>query len=432
MFKLEKSLRKLAYKSLLIKFSGAGVNFLLGIIIARLLGASDFGVYSVVIAFATIAGNLSSLGLATFYTKQTAVYLESKNSIMQVQNLYRFSNKVALITGVILAPIIFFLFTDKSFNFNALLLDHIWLFVVVLTVSLGLGLSRAAIIRGFNKIIIADAPELLIKPFLGFVSILLLFFIGLNISVEIIIYIQALVATTIVLLLHAYLKLKLLGANKAEVEFTRQVDLGKGWIVFLLISVFTLLQSQLPLYLGSVYLNPNEVGLYQSCVLIVNIVALGLTAVNSPLQPKLASAWSQSDVVKIKILIKTSLKLTLYISLFFCAFIMLFSENILALYGTEFLKAKTALYLMLAGQFFNVLCGPCILLLLMSGNQKSVMGIFGSSIFTSSLLGVFLIPKYGLLGLSIVFLFTLILWNFLASFYCFKVLRVNTTILQKL
>ncbi len=172
--------------------------------------------------------------------------------------------------------------------------------------------------------------------------------------------------------------------------------------------------------------------MFQACLQLVNILVLGLTAVNSPLQPKIAAAWSQGDIVKVQRLTTESVRIASGFSIIFFCIIFFCGDIILLLYGEEFVQANSALKILLLGQVVNAFCGPCALLLIMTGRQNLVLKGFSASIVFGTLLGYVLIPNFGINGAAMVSVGIMIFWNINMSFLCFKRLSINTTPVKRL
>jgi O-antigen/teichoic acid export membrane protein len=418
-------LLKTALKSLALKSSGAGLNFIVGIIIARLLGVSDFGIYSLVLTFFTMLGMLSNLGMASYYTRETAILI-SKGRVSEVFNLTRSAEQLIKYTTValVLIGLVTVHTSVLGVSWNSMNI-YGWFMAILIIPFFSLNVIRAAILRGMDKIILADTPDIFIKPF--FVIILIGFgvFVNYDHTPSSIIIIQSLAFILVFTIATVNLRTNLTDRTTQH-DTPSHNNFNRNTVVFFVISFLTILQAQLPFYMTGYFLGHESAGLFQACLQLVNVLVIGLTAVNSPLQPKVAAAWSQGDKVKVQKLITESVRIASTISVVFFTIIYLSSEHILSLYGKEFIIAGTALKLLLVGQLINAFCGPCALLLIMINRQEIVLKGFFGSIIIGLALGVWLIPSYGIEGAAFVSISIMMFWNISMAYYCFTALSINT------
>ena len=84
-------------------------------------------------------------------------------------------------------------------------------------------------------------------------------------------------------------------------------------------------------------------------------------------------------------------------------FLLLFAREVLALYGDEFAAwGATPLRILLAAQFFSLLCGPSGNVALMSGLERHCLAVSTVSMGLSTALLLLLVPRWGLLGAAAV------------------------------
>jgi O-antigen/teichoic acid export membrane protein len=90
---------------------------------------------------------------------------------------------------------------------------------------------------------------------------------------------------------------------------------------------------------------------------------------------------------------------------------VLFSNQVLGLFGEEFLAAKGAMVVLILGQLVNVGAGSVGYLMQMTGHQNQCAMVFGSCAGMNVVLNIILIPTLGVLGAAIATAFTRSLWN---------------------
>jgi O-antigen/teichoic acid export membrane protein len=77
------------------------------------------------------------------------------------------------------------------------------------------------------------------------------------------------------------------------------------------------------------------------------------------------------------------------------------ASPVLQLFGPEFLKGRTALYVLLVGQMFVIYMGPAYELLIMTGHQTAAMRTFLLTMCLATALNFLLIPVGGIEGAAV-------------------------------
>ena len=98
----------------------------------------------------------------------------------------------------------------------------------------------------------------------------------------------------------------------------------------------------------------------------------------------------------------------------------IFPEEILAIFGPEFVTAAYCLILLSLGKMFSAISGSVGTLLQMSGNQIYFQNVLIAAAVLNVVLNYFLIPIYGLIGAAIASMVSNIFWNILMIFYIKK------------
>lgn len=144
-----------------------------------------------------------------------------------------------------------------------------------------------------------------------------------------------------------------------------------------------------------IYWPESQVGVYNAAFRVANLVSLVLMGVNSVVFPRFASLYAKGEHEKLQRLAQQSAKLILVACLPFLALLVLFPDNVLAVFGAEFRAGALSLQIVALGQLINAATGSVGGLLNMTGNQKSAfIGLLTS--YTIMLVLCFLIvPVWG-------------------------------------
>jgi O-antigen/teichoic acid export membrane protein len=96
--------------------------------------------------------------------------------------------------------------------------------------------------------------------------------------------------------------------------------------------------------------------------------------------------------------------------------LLLWSEQILAMFGAEFGAAATALRILLIGQLINLATGPVGYLLAMTGHERALRNILLATMALMLTLAVALIPAFGATGAATATAAAMVFHNLLCSY----------------
>lgn len=143
----------------------------------------------------------------------------------------------------------------------------------------------------------------------------------------------------------------------------------------------------------------SEVGLYQAASQIAIIFEILLSAVCMTIGPILVSLHSTRNYKQIEELYRVSIKWLLYFSIPLFLFFGVVAKNfMIVVFGARYAGAWTPLVILLGGQFVNVITGTTGLLLVMTDRERSWLIFSMVAFFLNLGLAIVLIQGYGLVG----------------------------------
>lgn len=419
------SLLRTAAGSLGLKIGAAGLGFINGILLARLLGPEEFGVYSIVLSAINVGATLTALGLPMLMTREVAASAEH-GQWSKLKGTLGAAHRWTLAAS----------FTLLAITATIIAADIIKPSVSWAVIGLGMSLVpliafnqlRAAILRGLHWVILADIPELLLRPFVLFVILGGAYVASVNVNAGHALGLQLLV----VVLSLALGTWWLLTLQPDQLKTAAPEIPSRAWIQeslpFLGIALITMLEGQVSLYMLGYLVGAEQAGLFYAANQLVSLIVIGLIAVNMPLQSKLASAWSRGDKVQAQRLVTEAARLGTGLALVGALVMLFFPKTILHLYGSQYIEASSALMVLVMGQLFNAVAGSCGILLMMTGHQKEVFRGVAFAMVINVLFCFFLIPYFVITGAAIATASGLAVWNVYLVLRASKITGIRTTL----
>ena len=424
---LKNFLIKNSLKVLLLRASGIVLMFLLSLFLTNSFSAEIVGQYDFVRSFLMILSGASLLG-----TNQAIIYysgiLTSKKSFGSIKSIYFKMNFLILIACAILyAPL---LVIDKeiinqifnkqgAYELVSLSLQGLVFYsITMLNIDTIRALKHTLISEGFRNIFrytpffifsiilyIIDSPEYLV---LWFIYSFVVIFV---------------ISTAVV---YFFLFNKNFPKSAAH-NFSSTEILRTSYPMALSAISYFLMQSTDVLFI-SAYDTFESVAYYSIAVKLATVTALALISVNIVIAPKIASIYNDKNFSQLKLILKKATRMNVVISLPIIIILLFFSEYVLSTFGSNYILAKNALWILLIAQFFNSITGPSALYLNMTGRQKKLNVILVISLLINVVLNIILVPDFGMLGAAISTTTSFVISKILASALVFYLDNVKTFI----
>lgn len=419
-----------------MKVAGAGIGFVNAILLARILGAREFGLLSLVLAAANLGGTFGALGLPYFITKEVSVLRETGRfgSLAVLVRNAQWLTFLGAVTYLIIA------FAARSgvhkhlaslTTLPAVLLVLGAVFVPVATSNQ----VRAGIIRGLDRAIAADFPDIVIRP--AFILMAIVIVIVARIRVRAVggMLIQ-LVGTVAAFLVGWQLLRKLLGlatcGQKPGPMNSHGSDVAMLSILreapsFLVITFLSTMDVQVSIYLLGFFLGPAQVGIFQVATQPLNIILMGLVAAGVSMQARLAAAWATSSRKRTQGILSEATRFSTLVALGIGLPVLAFAGFIVRLYGPEYESAVLLLRILTVGQMIQGITGPIGVVMLMTGNQRKLV-YFDLPFLALKVVGIASgIHYFGLVGAAVGEVIYLAAMRFCGVLFVYKQTGLVTT-----
>lgn len=410
--------------SLIIKLFQVFSQICFAVILAKFLGAKNYGVYSYCISLIVIFTAPVKTGLGNLLVREFSVY-KSKNQWPLLNGLLKRSSQLLLL-GWMIIPISIAIFL-YFFSGN----DDNERFAII--VSIGLLLPGMAFLgyiegalRGLGNPIIGQLPDMVLRP-LFFFGILYCNYILANSfsSLDAIIFHS--IASFIAVLIGIYFIKKNLPnqlfAGKSvfisTVWFRSFIPLtGNGGI--------KILNREIPVIICGLFLPVESVGFIKIAILGGALSLFSLEAINQVVAPKIAEYFYGSDS-RLQALIKIVSRVVFVTSLMSFLVYLFFGKFILSFFfGPDFVIAYVPLLILSLGYSFSSFFGNIETIMNMTGNETKMLYI---SVFIGILNLIFcfsLIPEFGINGAAFSVVITVISMKALSSAFLWQKHKIRT------
>jgi O-antigen/teichoic acid export membrane protein len=402
------------------------------ILLARLMGVSDFGTFSFVVATVTLFGIPAILGIDRLLIRDIAVYVEKRANAL-ARGLLRRAAQLVLGTSIVLAvaaALVGFLVAGGVISASLL---AFWIGVAALP-FLALGRVVQAGLMGLHHVVVGQAPEYLLRPVAFLLLVMAVYFVF-----------QSPLDAPLVVLLHGISLAVACGASVALLRALTPSRIGRAspayetrtWTMSALSLAFlsgaAVVNSQIGVSLLGALSGSESAGLYAVAQRGALLVAFPLAAVNAAIGPTAARLWVSGQHDRLQRLVTLSVRAVVVASLpVAVGFVVLGQQILVFLFGPAFRGADEALGILAIGQLANAATGSVATLLIMTGNQRQAAVGIGMGAVLNIAVAVILIPSLDTVGAASAAAGSLMLSNVALVVVTYRSLGIHSTALGRI
>lgn len=405
------------------KAGGAGLALLSSLIIARLIGAEEYGIYAYALSWITLLSIPAKLGTDHLIVREVAIF-GSMDAWGRVRGILSWSNKAILIStfGIVFISLAFFGLLHKQISFLTMLVAFFILPYLVLSSA------RQSVLRGMHRIILSLLPEMIAKPTLLVLGLLVLWIATPQVNHLEVLWVY-LIVTFVVFLIYQYavrLSLpvkKIIPPEKAEI-----MQWMKSIMPFALLDAAAIINSRSDVIMIGIMKDPEMAGIYNIATNGADIISFMLVAVNMTIAPLIAALYHKNKLKELREIMKKTARTAFLAGVPLLGVMIFFGGRLMGLFGKEFVVGHQALIILSLGQIVNIGTGSVGLLLNMTGNEKLTAAGFGIASAGNILLNLVLIPFWGINGAAISTFISTSVWNVMLLVIVIRKMRLNPSI----
>jgi O-antigen/teichoic acid export membrane protein len=422
--------RRNALLAFAVRVASAGLLYLSQIVLARWMGASEFGAYVLAWTWVLVLGGLSHLGLSMTNIRLLPEYAETGQWGL-LRGLLRGGRLIALGVGSVVA-----LAGIATVHLLGVRIDPQTAHAVMLAMACvplyALTDLQDGIGRGRGWIGIALVPPYIIRPALLLGGMIIAHELGAAMCAVTAAGV-AIVATTGAALIQTGLVERRLAA---EVPKTPRTYAFKTWFAIsmplLVIYGAELVMQNADVLLLAMHRPAAEVGMYFAAAKTMALVMFVHYAVGSAAAHRFSALKARGDDAGLARAVRDGVRWTFLPSLAAAIVLLVLGKPLLWLFSPEFTSAYPVMAILVVGFLARASVGPAEFLLNMLGQQRAVAAVAVSAAVFDIALCALLIPHFGMLGAAIANAATLVFAAIAYAIVAYRRLGMNIFVLAHL
>ena len=412
-----------------LRIAYTGLTLITSVILARLLGVTDFGVYVVVLNFAALLRIPSTLGIDNLLVREIAVY-HTDSQWRLMGGMLRWADRIVMLVSVVIAT------TATGIAWGIWSSNYqMWLTFCLGMMSLPFtalrNLKRLAM-RGLNRLVTGLIPEMLIAPLLLLILVGCAYgFLGKDLDASWV-WLMNIIATVITWAISVVLLAKILPqeAMKAKPQYQPGIWLRSA-LPFMFLESLQVINARADILMLGAFKGVEAAGIYVPVNRGSQLIAFIFIAFNGVLAPIIASDYAQGKKQHLQKAVTKSARSVLLVATPLAIGLSLGGYWYLSLFGEGFTEGQGALNILCLGQL--AIAATCFggLLLNMTGHERYTATSSAVSVILNVLLNAWFIPLWGVEGAALATVISLVFLNILHLFWVRKKLKISATALGK-
>ncbi|NLS06593.1 oligosaccharide flippase family protein [Rhizobium sp. P32RR-XVIII] len=391
--------QRMALTAFSIRIFSAALAFISQIVLARLMGEYEYGIFVFVWVLIVVFGDLSCLGFHTAIVRFLPQY-KAAGAFEEIRGLTGTARIFAMLSGTLVMAV-----GMAGLHFFGDRVEPYYLLPVFLGLLAMPMIALGDILEGTSRAnhwpVMALSPVYVIRPVLIIVFMLAAIRAGAEHSA--VTAMKAALAATYVTAVGQYVA-TLLRLRRHYSGGPRKVDflawLNVAFPIFLIEGVSFLLTNSDVVVVG-IFLEPHDVAIYFAAAKTMALVHFIMFSVKAASGPRFSSLIAEGTREQLATAAIDAARWTFWPALALGLAVVAAGHFLLSLFGAAFTAGYALMGILLAGILAKALVGPAETLLMMAGKQNLCVGLYAVALTANISLNIALIPHYGTVGTAI-------------------------------
>lgn len=389
--------------------AGTGLSFLAQVVAARLLGTDVYGEYAIVVAWILLAASLCTLGFHVSLVRLLPAYIRCE-MWSEANGAVRFAIGASVIASMVVAAlgslaVVAFISPvqpelARAFQIGLIALPFLTLHFV-----------GAAIVRAFGGVVLALAPERILRDGVILAGLVVAAWAGVTMNAATAVFVMLVSSVTIFVVV-------LYGANRlrpfALVGRAPSYAVRKWGALTLPLICLTLadnLLSRSGVMVLGMSGRTRDAGIFAIAYSLAQLCALPRIAVATVFAPTVSHLYAGQDKAALQMLSTRAAWLSFSGTACVAIPIILFAPMLLKWFGPGFADGASAVCILAIGQLVCAAFGPQQHLITMTGHERVAAALLAICAAAAFALCTIASGVIGLFGVAFTIVASLVIWN---------------------
>ncbi len=413
--------------SLVLKLLLMVLQLLLSVVLARVLGVKEFGIYAFFLSIAQLLTIPAMMGGQQLLLREVASY-NAKGDFNFMRGLLIRSRQASLVCSCLIIVLIGCI---GSWICSSKGLQSLWPLYIALALVPFLALIQlqGATFRGLQHILIGQLGQVLRIALVLIVLSLVAWMTEGYLSSTVALTVQVGATAFLFCLFSFVLRHVLPKEAKTQPPLFETAHWAQSALPFVFAGAMQVLNNETSVVLLGFLQDAESVGLFRIAQRGASIITFGLMAANMAIGPTVAQLFAQAEKVRLQKVITKSVLAVMTFAAPVGLGIVAFGHWLLpSIFGADFAAAYHILVILCLGQFVNAATGSVGLVLNMTGLERFTAKGVGIAVTVSVILNLSLIPIFGAVGAAIATTISMVVRNLLMAIWLYRETGILSTV----
>ncbi len=397
---LSQELTRNAAGTLALRVGFVALEFLCGLSLARVFGASGYGVYAFVLSCVGLLGIPAALGFDRLLIREVAT-LRAGGEWSQARGIIRRSGEIVVAASIAMAVAVAAGASVFGGGLGTQMVLALQLGMIIVPITAYARVRQAAL-QGLGHVVLGQLPETLVQPLALLSAVALLQLVPqwprtgtLAVSLN-------LGSATLACIVGVSILRRLLPEpiRAADCEF-RTGHWVRGALPFVWMLGMNVVLTYADTIIVGVLQGPASAAVYRVASQMGMLVALPLTAVNMAVAPSLAACYSRGDFTGMQQRASGAARASFFAALPVALALLILGKAVLGLFGQEFPAGYPALAILAGAYLLNASMGASGYLLIMTRYERAAAISFACAAAINVCGNLLLVPVWGTAGAAV-------------------------------
>lgn len=402
---------------------GAALTFVAQLVIARLMGATSYGVYSYVLAWISVLAYGSTLGFNVVLLRFVPAYGVDEQWAL-ARGIIRFALAWSLAAALVTAAVGALIVMASSERLHPEL-AHSMLIGMAAVPLITMYLVGGAVLRVFGGVVSALLPERVVRDGLLLACVVLIALTTARPPNATLVTAALLFSSAATVGLVAIIAWRLW---LPDLRGVRPAYAAREWwpsvMPLMVMTGVDVLMTRTGVMLLGWTGNIREAGIFAVGFNVSMLLVLPRVAVSTMFAPTVADLHARGDRQALQRVFANASTLSLAGSAALAVPLLFLMGPLLRWFGEDFASGSRIAYILVIGQVFAAATGPQQSLLTMTGHERAAAAMMIASAVLNIVGCLLGIPRYGPIGAALATTATMVAWNVAMAVYIHKHLNL--------
>lgn len=420
------------------RVAGSIAGFATQIILARMIGADNLGIFFIAVSLALVLCTMCTLGYPWIIAP--IVSQGERGDGSQLLHFLRWARRdVTIASALLVTPVVVGALLVPGLGADL----RVCLVIGALTAPIFAQMRiNGALSNAQKRFLLAYSPDLFLRPVLLLAMVALLWKLGWQGSVWILVGLHLILVLG--LTVGQSIRLGLTGTETGWRQIGRRApglardrqdirNQGRLWrlqalpmmVAMLFIGVF----ADIDLLLASLFLDDAHTAVFGVCLKIALFLAFAVQAIHSIILRDASDAVGSADNRDLRSILIRANVLSVAGSLAALVLVVGFGRQGLGVFGPEFVHGYSCLVILVCAQLVRAAAGPATQILAITGHQKAALPVFAAGLGLLIVLNAVLVPVWGLIGAALAVLVVTAFWSLGLAVVAWRTAKIRVTLI---